>query len=50
LHQADVELQRLRLYLRLSHEFQLFNIGQYEYVFKMVIEIGKLLGGWAKEK
>ncbi|MBI3166089.1 MAG: diversity-generating retroelement protein Avd [Anaerolineales bacterium] len=49
LQQADVELQRLRLYLRLCQRMQFFNKGQYEHVFKMVEEIGRLLGGWTKK-
>lgn len=49
LERADIELQRLRLYLRLCQRLQYFNRGQYEHVFKMVEEIGKLLGGWSKK-
>ncbi len=49
LEQADIELQRLRLYLRLSHELRFLSMGQYEHVSRMVVEIGKLLGGWQKK-
>jgi len=49
LEQADIELQRLRLYLRLSHQLKFLSMGQYEHVSKMVFEIGKLLGGWQKK-
>ena len=49
LEQADIELQRLRLYLRLSFRLQFLNIGQYEHVSRMVVEMGKLLGGWRKK-
>ena len=49
LEQADIELQRLRLYLRLCQRMQYFNKGQYEHVYKMVEEIGRLLGGWSKK-
>ncbi|MBE7534562.1 MAG: four helix bundle protein [Anaerolineales bacterium] len=44
-----MELQKLRLYLRLCQRLQYFNKGQYEHVFKMVEEIGRLLGGWSKK-
>jgi four helix bundle protein len=47
--QADIELQRLRLYLRLCQRLQYFSKGQYEHVFKMVEEVGRLLGGWGKK-
>ena len=50
LQQADVELQRLRLYLRLCQRLQLFNKGQYEHVSLMMEETGKLLGGWLKKR
>jgi four helix bundle protein len=49
LEQADIELQRLRLYLRLSHQLGLLSMGQYEHVSRMVVEVGKLLGGWQKK-
>ena len=49
LEQADIELQRLRLYLRLSHQQQCLSTGQYEHAARMVVEIGKLLGGWQKK-
>jgi hypothetical protein len=49
LEQADIELQRLRLYLRLCQRMEYFSRGQYEHVFKMVEEIGKLLGGWMRK-
>jgi four helix bundle protein len=50
LQQADMELQRLRLYLRLCHRMEFLNMGQYEYVSIMVEEIGKILGGWRKKE
>jgi hypothetical protein len=50
LQQADIELQRLRLYIRLSHDMQFISMGQYEHVSRMVVEIGKLLGGWRKKQ
>ena len=49
LEQADIELQRLRLYLRLCQRMQFFSKGQYEHVFKLVEEVGKLLGGWMRK-
>lgn len=50
LEQADIELQRLRLYLRLCQRLQFFNKGQYEHVSLMLEEIGRLLGGWRKKQ
>ncbi|MBI3162127.1 MAG: diversity-generating retroelement protein Avd [Chloroflexi bacterium] len=49
LEDADIELQRLRLYLRLSRRLEFLDSGQYEHVFKMIEEIGRLLGGWSKK-
>jgi hypothetical protein len=48
LERADVTLAKLRLYLRLCHDLELLNVGQYEHVSRMVAEIGRLLGGWRK--
>jgi len=50
LQQADIELQRLRLYIRLCQRLQFFNKGQYEHISLMLEEIGKLLGGWRKKQ
>jgi hypothetical protein len=48
LEQADIELQRLRQYVRLSHDLKFLSIKQYEHAAKMIVEVGKLLGGWQK--
>ena len=44
--EADLVLDRLRLYVRLSHARGLTNDRQYEYAANALVEIGKLLGGW----
>lgn len=48
LHQADISLAKLRLYLRLCHDLDLLSQGQYEHVANKIAEIGRLLGGWQK--
>ncbi|MBN2045113.1 MAG: diversity-generating retroelement protein Avd [Anaerolineales bacterium] len=45
---ADSTLNKIRLYLRLVHEWKWLNNGQYRHVSMMVVEIGRLLGGWIK--
>lgn len=49
LARADVYLTKLRFYLRLCKDLELLSLGQYEHVSRMVVEIGKLLGGWRKK-
>jgi len=49
LQRADSALARLRVYLRLAHDWHWLSTGQYEHVSTMVAEIGKLLGGWLKQ-
>ena len=49
LRNADVALNRVRLYLRLAYQWHWLNAGQYEHVSTLVAEIGKLLGGWIKQ-
>lgn len=46
--QADVNLVKLRTYLRLCRDLELLDMGQYEHVARMLSEIGRLLGGWMK--
>ncbi len=45
---ADAALAKVRLYLRLAVKWGWFSQGQYEHVSRMVVEIGRLLGGWKK--
>jgi hypothetical protein len=47
--EADVELAKLRVYLRLAGDLRLISVGQYEHGARMVDEIGRLLGGWLKQ-
>jgi hypothetical protein len=49
LREADAQLNKLRLYLRLSNRWAWLSAGQYEHVSRMVAGIGKLLGGWIKQ-
>ncbi len=45
---ADLQLDKLRLYLRLAHQRRLTNHDQYFFAAESLTEIGKLLGGWMK--
>jgi four helix bundle protein len=45
---ADEALAKVRLYLRLAARWEWLSAGQYQHVAKMVVEIGRLLGGWQK--
>jgi hypothetical protein len=47
--EADLVLDRLRLYVRLSHSRGLTTGQQYAYAANALVEIGKLLGGWLKK-
>lgn len=49
LQTADAHLNKLRLYLRLTHDWGWLNSGQYAHVSTMVAEIGRLLGGWLRQ-
>ena len=46
--EADLELDRLRLNVRLCLELKLLSMAQYEHAAGQLVEIGKLLGGWLK--
>ena len=48
LRQADIQLAQLRLNLRLCKDLELFTLSQYEHAASMLVEIGRLLGGWQK--
>ena len=46
---ADVELDKLRTHLRLCRDMELVNPRQYEHAARMLVEVGRLLGGWQKK-
>ncbi len=48
LKKASVELEKLRIFIRLSNDFHLISIKKYGIVSKRINEIGKMLGGWIK--
>ena len=48
LRDADLALNRIRIYLRLIHHWHWINDGQYQHVSSMVMELGRLLGGWLR--
>jgi four helix bundle protein len=49
LHIADTELSKTRFYLRISKDLRVMSVGQYAHGTKLLVEIGKLLGGWLKQ-
>ncbi len=49
LQAADVELDKLRFYLRLSYDLGYISLGQQRHAGQMVTEIGKMLGSWQKK-
>lgn len=48
LRDADVQMGKVRAYLRLSHELRYTSDNQYQYASQHTTELGKLLGGWLK--
>lgn len=49
LYRADDDLARLKLYLRIAKDSQFSSPKQYQYAVGLILEIGKLLGGWKKK-
>jgi len=45
---ADLELEKLRHYIRMSQQRKLTSVSQYHFAASALVEIGKLLGGWLK--
>ena len=46
--EADFQLEKLRLLVRLAKDVQCMHFSQYEHASKLINEIGRLLGGWIK--
>jgi four helix bundle protein len=49
LKSADIELEKVRFWLRFSKNLNLFSIGQFEHASRMMVEMGRLLGAWIKQ-
>ena len=49
LAQADTDLVKLRLYMRLCRDLELIKFNQYEHGQRLVDEIGRLMGGWREK-
>lgn len=48
LQELDVEIMKLKAYLRLSKNLGFLPMKKYEIWSEKVVEIGKMLGGWLK--
>ena len=49
LRKAIIELDKLRIFFRLSKDLQFISFSQYEFGSKQINEIGRMLGGWYKK-
>ncbi len=45
---ANLGLERLRFFMRLSHELRLLDSRRYEHAARCIDEVGRLVGGWTK--
>lgn len=45
---ADAELDKVRTHVRLCRDLRLVSPGQYEHAAGLLVEMGRLLGGWQK--
>lgn len=48
LKKISVELDKLRILVRLSKDLRFISIRQYSFAAEKINEIGKMLGGWIK--
>lgn len=49
LQKAIIELDKLRIFFRLSKDLQFISFDKYEYGSKLINEMGRMLGGWYKK-
>ncbi len=48
LRKASIELEKLRIFIRLAYDFHLVSVKKYGIICKRIDEIGRMLGGWIK--
>jgi four helix bundle protein len=49
LHQADLHLEQLRVWIRLARDLECLSVRKYEHVSRLTTEIGRLLGAWINQ-
>ncbi len=50
LQQTNLQLEKLRVLLRLAHRMHYLSYQRYEFSVKAVNEIGRMLGGWKRQQ
>ena len=50
LKEADMRLERLRIYVRLGHDLEVIGIKKYEILCRNMDELGRMIGGWKKKQ
>lgn len=50
LKQISVDLDKLRILIRLSKDLKFISLRQYQFAAEKINEIGKILGGWIKKQ
>ena len=48
LQRANLNLEKLRVMIRLAHELHLIDSRRYEHAARTIDEVGRLVGGWRK--
>lgn len=48
LHRANIQLEKLRLFVRLAYENKLFTSGKYREASENIQELGRMTGAWIK--
>ena len=48
LQRSDIQLEQLRLWLRLTRDLEILSIRRYEHAARLIAEVGRLLGAWIK--
>ena len=50
LRRTNIQLEKLRYLIRLSHDFKLLSTKQYRHISGEINEVGKRIGGWIKSQ
>jgi hypothetical protein len=49
LKKANLQVEKLRIYVRLSFERRFLSVNQYEFLSERMEEAGRMVGGWIKK-
>ncbi|MFA7114026.1 MAG: four helix bundle protein, partial [Candidatus Omnitrophota bacterium] len=50
LKKINLEIEKIRYFVRIAKDMKYMNLKSYAYISKLLVEIGKMTGGWIRSQ